>query len=280
MFSPETVSPQDRISQVRNSLSTIYGEIEQKALSFIQSGNTADNPILIGKKDERYSLVVCGFIHGQADHILRNAAVQLQKVEPDIRTIPDGFRHIALRELQFHPYGRRGLSLDAQTAKTYYEAVKKCNIGDPMRLELIRIFPSIDKEQNSVSIVGAFVPIGNERAIEIRSEINHLVEQAGLPLKARIGNIQVFFSTIGRLPHPPEKEGNSIPLLAQLAGINADIPDHCETVIDSVNILSTTITSYISVEKHVYMDPPISLVQANEQTRVRFITARQRRRLE
>lgn len=255
-----------------------YREIESRAITVIEGEKAVDNPILIKEKgDSRHSIAVIARTNGEADAFLGKVSKELREVEPDIRLVPDGFRHINLREVSFNPKGRLTAQIDTEVVKKYYRAVKEqfSQSGEPIKLRLVRVLPAIDKEQNSVSVVGAFLPL-NVRIIDVRSRINQAVEHAGLPLAGRLGDIQVIFSTIGRLPYPPKRDGNKIPLLDLIREINNSIPPNCETVINEVDIISTTKISYFDVAKHVFVWPPISLVGEQSQDPVRYLRAKER----
>lgn len=259
-------------------LKEIYEEIESRAITLIKEEKAVDNPILTKEKeDSRYSIAVILRTGAEADAFLKTASKELQETEPDIQFVPDGFRHINLREVTFNPKGRLAARIDEKVVKEYYRAVREefSEPGEPIQLRLMRILPAIDKEQDSVSIVGAFLPL-NARIIDVRAKINHAIEHAGLPLAGRLGDIQVLFSTLGRMIHPPKRNGTKVRILDLITEINSSIPLNCETVINEVDVISTTKLSYVNVAKHVFIWPPISLIGKQSQDSVRFLKPRQR----
>lgn len=262
----------------RTQLKDNYKEIEERATGIIKAGETVDNPTLVGDEaDKRYSISTVGFVTGTGEEFLNTAIINLQASEV-LTTVPPGFLHVTFRELIFSPAGRRGKGIDAITARAYYQALRKQfeDPGEQINFELYRVFPTIDKEQNSVAIVGAFLPL-DTGVIQIRRQINEAVENNGLALGGRLGDIRVLFTTLGRLPHPPQRaDDNSFPLFSTLAEINRQIPPGLKTEIRDIQVLSTTPGSYADTRRHIYLMPPISLVQGNPLVEAKFVRAAQR----
>ncbi|MBI4079400.1 MAG: hypothetical protein HY429_03835 [Candidatus Levybacteria bacterium] len=282
MATQEFLTQHNQLTLLRERLANTYEEIEARAVSMIRQGEVVDNPILTGEKqDTRYALATIAMITGRADMFCSQATAAVQQVEPDMRVVPDGFRHVTL-QLNFSRQGRRSILVDAKVARAYYEALRQqfSSSGKPIRLELLRVLPTIDQEQASVSVVGAFLPVDDMRIIEVRRQVRHAAEQSGLPLVGRLGEIRVIFSTLGRLPHPPRREGETAPLLDAIDHINGQIPKACDTVIEMVDILSTTRISYMGLDKHIFMEPSLSLVKPNRAVKPRFVSATQKNLLD
>ncbi len=270
------------IEAIRSNLMGNYGEIEERARSLIGSGQTADNPILTGQiHDVRYSMAAIVPITGEADRFLGEATSQLLVAEPDMRITPDGFRHMILRDMSFNPTGRMDAHIDAEAVRRYYSTLRSA-LGAPQgttELELVRVLPAIDKEQNSVSVVGAFLPKDKE-LFALRALVYGVLEDAGLSTSSRLGEVKVLFSTLGRLPHQPIKTEHGIPLLDTLDEINEGLKSGITSTIDRVDVISSTPISFIWTDKFVYMDPPISLTESNQPVTPRFITAKHRHALD
>lgn len=278
----ETLRSEQELYDLRQKLSTTYSEIETRARNILQQGKVEDNPILTREKQEtRYAIATCGLLNGPADSFLETVSSELAKVEPEIRLTPSGFRHIAFREVLFDERGRKGAGIDAMAARQYYKALKRgfSTPRKPVQLELVKVLPSIDREQKSISVVGAFLPVGDTQVLDVRSTISKSIEESGLPLSGRLGEIKVLFSTLGRLPHKPKEEGETIPLLAAIDTANSALPASCTTTINTIDIVSSTPISYMWVDKHVYMIPPISLVKPNVGEGPHFVTASHRKML-
>lgn len=276
MTDPESTPPQDQLNVLRSTLTQTYREIEEKALGMIREGKTVDNLILTrAVPDTRYSVAALVMVNGTADTFLGHATLALQETMPEMRVTPDGFRHILLREVTFNSQGRINAHIDAEAVRRYYNAIRKAfeEPQGPIQLELVRILPAIDKEQDSVSVVGAFLPT-DIRIVDARAKVHKAIEEAGLPLISRLGDVRVLFSTLGRLPHPPQRQGDQIPLLEKLQEINSHLTPDLISTINRIDMLSTTPISYMWVDKHVYMNPPISLVSPNNPIQAQFITAR------
>lgn len=272
----ESTPPQDQLNILRSMLTQTYGEIEEKASTMIREGKTVDNPILTRvAPDTRYSMAALVMVNGIADTFLGHATSALQEAVPGMRVTPDGFRHILLRDVTFNPQGRTNARIDAEAVQRYYNAIRKAfeEPSGSIQLELVKILPAIDKEQNSVSIVGAFLPT-DIRIVNARTKVHKAIEEAGLPLTSRLGEVRVLFSTLGRLPHPPQRQGERIPLLEKLQEINSHLTPNLISTINRIDMLSTTPISYVWADKHVYMNPPISLTTPNDPIKVSFITAR------
>jgi len=275
MNDPES-TPQDQLSILRSSLKSTYQEIEKKAVGMIQEGTIVDNPILANTNpDTRYSIAAIVMVNETADTFLGRATSALQEVESEMMVTPSGFRHILLREVIFNPQGRNRVDTDAAAVRRYYNTIREA-FEKPqglIQLELVRLLPAIDKEQNSISVVGAFLPT-DMKFVDARVKVHSAIEETGLPLTSRLGNVRVLFSTLGRLPHPPQQQGDNIPLLDILQEINSQITPDITSNVSRIDMLSTTLISYIWTNKHVYMDPPISLTTTNVPVQARFITAK------
>lgn len=264
---PELTPPEQQLYALRESLAATYGKIEERALGIVRSGEAAENPVLTGeKKDTRYSISVIGRLSGEGDEFLEKATLAIREVEPELNFLPKGFRHVTLREVIFADSGRRSASVNASRAKEYYRALRVGfhQAGKPIELEIVKLLPTIDREQNSVSVVAALLP-KNLVIADVRQRVSQSIEDAKLPLVARLGDIKVIFVNLGRLPYPPRMCEETFPLLDALAQLNVQTPDRPEVVIDALDVISTTPISYPNVSKHVYLNPPISLVSTNEQ---------------
>lgn len=274
----EIVNAGEHVHYIRDSFKERYAEIEKRAVDLIASGQTVDNPILTGaKKDTRYALATCVLLDGQVDQFLTEVTHQLQAIEPDRRSNSDGFRHIALRELMFNHVGRKAEKIPAEQVKYYYNLLQAefAQGGTPIQLELVRLLPAIDREQPSVSLTAAFLPLENLALLETRSKIKHALETSGYPLTARLGDIPVIFSTLCRFPHPPKRIGDAVVLLDFLQRINENMPPNLTATATALNVISTTQISYVWADKHIYLYPPIYLNQPNPTTTPRFLTPRQ-----
>lgn len=268
----------EQLLVLRDRFVVRYNEIEERARETLREGRVADNPILTGKKkDPRYSISAEGLIFGVADSFLQKATAQIKRVEPNARYMPDGFRHVTLREGIYHPEGRRAAGVSAEKARAYHRALQEnLQSYDPIRLELVKVMPTIDREQSSVAVVAAFLPKDDLTIVKVREDISAAIEKAGLPLGARLGQIKAIFVTLARFPHPPRREEERVPLLETLAKINSEIPPDCEAVIKSIYPISTTPISYIWADRHVFIWPPISLTkEAQREEPTRFLTPSQ-----
>lgn len=277
MFS-ENPAIGDNLEVFKTQLKDNYRKIEERATDIIKVGEAVDNPTLVGDKvDKRYSISTVGFVTGTEEEFLNTVIMNLQASER-LAAVPPGFLHVTFRELIFSPVGRRGKEIDAIAARAYYQALRNQfeDPGEQINFELYRVLPAIDKEQNSVAIVGAFLPL-DTRIIQIRRQINEAVENNGLALEGRLGDIRVLFTTLGRLPHPPQRaDDNSFPLFSTLAEINRQIPLGLKTEIRDIQVLSTSPGSYADTRRHIYLMPPISLVQGNPLVEARFVRAAQK----
>ena len=258
-----------------------YREIEEKAVRHIRAGDTEDNYLLTGEKeDNRYSITAISLISGPADAFINSVVVpSVENADASVQWVPNGFRHITLRDLNFNKDGRRATNIDAIAARRYFEAVRK-SFEKPYgsaKVELVKIIPTIDKDQNSVSIVAAFLPI-DTKIVDIRQKLGKSVKDAGLLQEGREGG-DIIFSTLGRFPHHPLGKGDSVPLLEALNRINEQISSKCYATINDVDLLSTAPGKWISVERHVYLIPPISLVQENPPAQTHFVRPAHRRML-
>src|SRR3989344_589084 len=252
--------------RIRNQLVSAHDEIANTAIETMRADAVADNPFLLGEKDPRYALYVCGFISGPADSYLGETTQRIQTLEPTMRPIPDGFRHITFGELRFDPNGRKTAGINAQTAADYYKVLQGEFASPdlpPIKLELERIMITRDKEQNSLSIVAAFLPKDNLALATVRERIINAIQRDHLPLNARLGTLSLMLCTLGRFPHPPEKIGDTVPLLDEVQKINNDLPKGCEAHILALAIGSTTPSNYPWVNHHAYLIPLIALGTEN-----------------
>lgn len=96
-------------------------------------------------------------------------------------------------------------------------------------------------------------------------------------MTGRLGDIQVAHATLARFPIPPQRNEKGAPLFDIISEINNSIPSNCETVIDKIDIISTTRMSYVWTEKHVYISPPVSLTGNQSHDQIRFLKPKQRR---
>lgn len=283
----EAVNPELRpvsyeLNAVRRDLSKRYQEIEDRATEVIAGGKAVSNPLLTGElKDTRYSLAVVGFLKGSVDVLLGDVSKKMQAVEPTIRFTTEGFRHITLGEVYFNPAGRRSSHIDAESARKYYDALLErfTTQKSSVAVELFRVFPAIDREQPSVSVVAAFLPQKDLGIYRLREKIAQAIQEKGLPFSGRLGMIPVIFSTIGRFLNPPQLERGGFPVLDVLREINNKLPSDKTVEIGQIDLLSTTTISYMWTDKHVYISPSISLTGSTEKTSPRFIIARKRRQL-
>ncbi len=252
--------------QTRSRLVSAHNGIAETAIETIRADAVDGNPFLLGEEDPRYSLYACGFISGAADRYLGEMTQRMQAREPTMRPIPDGFRHITFGELRFDLNGRKPAGVNAQTAADYYKVLQEdfLNPGVPsIDLVLDRIMITRDKEQNSLSIVAAFVPKNNLALAAVRERIINATEGAHLPLTARLGPLSLMLCTLGRFPHPPEKIGDTVPLLDEVQKMNNDLPKGCNAQILALAIGSTTPGHYPWVDRHAYLIPPIALDAEN-----------------
>jgi len=283
MTSLETGIQSESFESVRSRLTDNYREIEERAKTTILEERTVSNPLFTGEReDERYSVATIGLISGPADAFFDSAKSTIEKVEPGIQWVPDGFRHITLREFNFNPLGRKAAYIDATAVRKYYEALRKrfAQPQKPIRLELMKIIPTIDREQNSVAFVGAFLPKTDTEIIDIRRQMNDAIEETGLSSASRLGEIRVLFSTLGRFPHPPQKHGDNVPFLSTLEEINQKLPKGCDAIINNIDLLSSTPGRYIEVDRHVYLIPPISLIKENPSGETHFVKPAHRKMLD
>lgn len=270
---PESTPLEQQLYTLRESLTATYEKIEEKALGIIRSEQAVENPVLTGKKkDTRYAIAVIGRLSGEGDKFLGTATLAIRKVEPELNFLPEGFRHITLREAIFTEQGRRSAGINALRAAEYYKALRVGfhQAGEPIKLEIVKLLPTIDREQNSVSVVAALLP-KNLAIIDVRQRVNQAIENANLLLAGRLGDIKVIFSNLGRLPHPPRIHEGTYPLLDTIAQLNTQIPNRPKVLIYVLDVISTTPLSYPDNSKHVYLAPPISLVTANEEVDPRFL---------
>ncbi len=252
--------------KTKGELVSTHNQIAETAIQTISADAVEDNPFLLGEKDPRYSLYACGFISGPADRYLGEMTQYIQTLEPTMRPIPDGFRHITFGELRFDLNGRKPAGVNAQTAAQYYKILQKEFANPdlpPIELELERIMTTRDKEQNSLSIVAAFVPKNDFALATARERIINATQRAQLPLNARLGKLSLMLCTLGRFPHPPEKVGDTVPLLDEVQKINSDLPKGCDAHILALAIGSTTPNHYPWVDRHAYLIPPIALDTEN-----------------
>lgn len=255
-----------------------YTEIEKKGIEMIIGGRTVANPFLTGElKDTRYSIAAIGFISDSADSFLKEVIEKLKKVEPNARYSLDGFRHITFREVSFNPVGRKSANSSSRELIAYYNAIRGDRLQEarPVHLRLYKVMASIDREQSSVSVIAGLLPT-DLNIITVRESINSAISKADLPLVGRLGDIPSVHVTLARFPNPPRRNENGIPLLDMINEINGSITSEGEIVIDKVDVISTTPISYVWVDKHVYVWPPISLAGEQIQDAVRFLRPRQR----
>ena len=279
---PELKPVSQEVRVLRNTLLQRYDEIEGKAITAIQEGRVVSNPLLTGeKKDTRYALSVVGFLGGSVDAYLKDAAYKLQTAEPNIRVTQEGFRHVTFGEVYFNSEGRKKSPITAETARQYYNAISEKFIEEqnPVSIELFRIFPTLDREQSSLSVVAAFLPKGDLEIYRLREKITQAIEDKGLPFVGRLGTIPVIFATLGRFPYPPKSIQGYDPFLDELSEINRSLPKDKTFEISKIDLLSTTDISYMWTDKHVYMSPSISLKGNAQKENPRFITARKRKNL-
>ncbi|MBI2405356.1 hypothetical protein HYV22_04260 [Candidatus Gottesmanbacteria bacterium] len=262
--------------QMRGQLVSAHNEIAKAARDIIRADATQDNPFLLGKEDPRYSLYTCGFISGPADRYLGEITQRIQVLEPATWPIPDGFRHITFGEFRFDPNGRKTAGVNAQTAARYHEVLRGEFANPdipPIALELERIMITQDKEQNSLSVVAAFVPTNNLALTTVRERITSATHRADLPLNARLGTLSLMLCTLGRFPHPPEKVGDTVPLLDEVQKINNELPKGCNAQILALAIGSTTPGHYPWVDRHAYLIPPLALDTENNPRNPKVIRA-------
>lgn len=263
----EEISSED-LEVLQDRLKSGYQEREERATQIIQTGQAVDNPLLTGVKvDDRYSITSLGFLSGTAIDFLQEVQTQLQAVEPEIQFVPKGFNHISLQDLEFNQVGRKVKGIDAAAVRAYYQAVRNSltHPNGSIDLQLFRIIPVIDRPQNSVSVVAAFLPKEDAKLSEVRKQIYEAIIRAGFASIERpggSGGYDVIFSTLGRFPHPPRVNGGSVPFLSKLAEVNEQIPTDCSTSIDTIDVVSTRPGTWADVSKHVYLTP-ISLVHEN-----------------
>ncbi len=273
----------ESLEAVQERLKSEYKDREKHAIRLIQAGETVDNPILTGETgDDRYSVTTIGFIKGQVEEYLQKVETQLKAVEPDIHFVPRSFQHVTLRDLEFNEKGRKAAGIDAVAVRTYYQALQKGFTHPPgsINLQLYRVMPSIDRPQNSVSIVAAFLPNKDTKILEVKKQMSDIIGQTGLPIVERPGGYDVIFSTVGRFPHPPKAVGGSVPFLDTLHRINKSIPKDSDAAIDTIDILSTGPGKWSDVARHVYLIPPVSLIDANPPNDGHFVRASHRKMLD
>lgn len=265
------ISSENDLSRLQLELIQKYDKIEGRGISVISNGQTVGNPILTGEtKDPRYSISAIGRITDPLDSFLREATKKIKEVGPNARYVPDGFRHITFREIIFNKSGRRETSISSKTVMDYYQALRKQNFHTgPVCLGLYRIIASIDREQPSVSIIAGLLP-KDLNIIAVRERMGSVA------MSGRLGDIPLAYVTLARLPYPPKRDGDKVPLLDRITKINNSIPPNCETVIDSVDVISTTSISYVDVAKHVFIWPPVSLTGEQSQDPVRYLKPKQR----
>lgn len=272
--------PNLEVSRAR--LMGIYRVIEERAIRYIREGNVVDNPLLTGEKeDDRYSVTAVGFITGSVNTFIKSVVIPtVENSDTGIQWIPDGFIHITLRDLDFNEKGRKASHIDAIAARKYFEAVRK-NFEKPfgpIEVELTKIIPTIDQGQNSVSVVAAFLP-KDTKIVDVRQRLGKAVQDAGLVQGGREGG-EIIFSTLGRFPRQLLREGSQVPLLAALDKVNQQIPTNCNAIIGDIDLLSTAPGKWISIERHVYLIPPISLVKENPPIESHFVKPAHRKMLD
>lgn len=278
----ETKMPPESLEAVQEHLKSRYKKKEEQAIQLIQAGETVDNPILKGERgDDRYSVTTIGFINGPAEEYLQEVEAKLKTVEPDIHFVPRGFQHVTLRDLEFNEKGRKSAGIDAASVKAYYQALQKGFAHPPgsINLQLYRVIPSIDRVQNSVSIVAAFLP-KDTKILGIKKQLSDVITQTGLPIVERPGGYNVIFSTVGRFPHPPKTVGGSVPFLDTLHRINKSIPKELDVEIDTIDVLSTGPGKWSDVARHIYLIPPVSLTDVNPPNDGHFVRAAHRKMLD
>lgn len=265
------ISSENDLSRLQLELIQKYDGIEQRGITVISNGQAVENPILTGEtKDPRYSISVIGRITDPLDSFLGEATKKIEEVEPNARYVPDGFRHITFREIIFDERGRREASVSSKTVSGYYQALRKENFHTgPVCLGLYKIIASIDREQPSVSIIAGLLP-RDLNIVAVRERIGSVA------MSGRLGNIPLVYVTLARLPYPPKRDGDKVPLLDRIREINNSIPPNCETVIDSVDVISTTPISYVDVAKHVFIWPPVSLIGRQGRDPSRYLKAKER----
>lgn len=268
---------QEDLSFLYQSLIQRYQDIEARGIQVIKDGLVVENMGIKGKtEDSRYSIAAIGRINGSFGVFLSQSIEKIREVEPDIHFVPNGFRHITFREIAFSENGRKGASIDSKRVLDYYRALREGNFQNlPVNLELYRIIASIDKEQNSVSIIACLLP-KDSNIVNVRNQINSSISKVSLPFIGRLGNIKLAYVTLARLPNPPKREENNVPLLDIIEKINNSIPEDCQTEIKNIDVISTTKISYVDVSKHIYIWPPVSLTGSQIQDRTCYLRPKQR----
>lgn len=253
------------LEQTRNRLNLAYAEIAGKAYGTMAVGAAEGNPFLLGENDPRFSLYTCGLIIGNADRYLGEATRRVLRLDPSMRTIPDGFRHITLGELYFDENGRPD-SINARSASQYFKALQAefTGLGEQIELELRQVILAPDKEQNSLTLVAAFLPKNNLNLFDVKERIKMAVKKTGLPLQTRLNNLSPILCTLGRLVYPVNDTNGFDSMLVELETINRNLPKNCIAKILSVVVGVTTPGNYFLTDRHAFLVPPIYLYSKND----------------
>lgn len=252
-----------------------YIQIEESARDAFQSGQVVGNPFLAGEAvDTRYSICAQGLINGsKASVFLQNSIDLLKAVEPTIEFVDPHSLHLTFQEVCYTPKGIRDYVKEAgsplknviDSLRLYHKAISnKLPSYDPIRLRLLRVFPTLDapipnSDSRSASIVASFLTDSDPSIYRIRRDIGTAVTNSGLPFNSRLGAIKVIFFTLGRLRQSPTIEEEGLPILRAIDKVNEEIPSNCFASIENIDLISTTSVSYPYPYGHLYAWPPIAL---------------------